>query len=382
MPKIIGFPSLYVQGPDALGKLGPWLDGISVTKRAAALVDPFVMPIFEAAVSEIEHRHAVRVKLLPFSSECTRREINRLVSLMEGDHYDAVLGVGGGKALDTAKAMAHALSAPIAIVPTIASSDAPTSRLIAIYDENHKIVEVPRLRRNPDAVFVDTSIIRSAPRRFFVAGIGDAFTKKFEVADSRSAGLPNFFDAAPTELSSLLADRCYEIIRSDAIAALDIFEQVTPTAAANDAFERVVEATVLYSGLAFEGGGLSVAHGLLRGLTPYPQTQQVLHGELVTYGLMVQLAANDAGDDLLSDIRQFLLRVGLPVSLAGIGLKSASSDDIQTIASLAFETPYLKSRSNSLSAETIASAMRRIEDMTQDRIGAASCFEGGSRTAP
>jgi glycerol dehydrogenase len=282
---------------------------------------------------------------------------------MDGASRDAIIGVGGGKALDTAKAAAHALSAPIAIVPTIASSDAPTSRLMAIYDENHKIIEVPRLQRNPDAVFVDTSIIRSAPRRFFVAGIGDAITKKFEVADSRAAGLPNFFEDAPTELSSLLADRCYDVIRSDSLTALEMFEQDTPSAAANEAFERIVEATVLYSGLAFEGGGLSIAHGLLRGLTPYPQTQQVLHGELVTYGLMVQLAANDVDNHLLLDMRQFLIRLGLPVCLADIGLKSTSSDDISTIAGLAFETPYLKARSNDLSAQGIANAMSRVEGL-------------------
>ncbi|OKO80938.1 hypothetical protein AC629_26485 [Bradyrhizobium sp. NAS80.1] len=361
--KIIGFPSLYVQGPQALRKLGPWLNGIAESKFAAALVDPFVMPIFEAAAQEIEREHAIQVKLFAFSGECTRREIDRLVALMEGTPFDAIIGVGGGKALDTAKAVAHALSAPIAIVPTIASSDAPTSRLMAIYDENHKIIEVPRLRRNPDAVFVDTSIVRSAPRRFFIAGIGDAITKKFEVADSRAAGLPNFFEDAPTELSSLLADRCYEVIRSDTMTALEMFGQDTPSAAASEAFERIVEATVLYSGLAFEGGGLSVAHGLLRGLTPYPQTQHVLHGELVTYGLMVQLAAKEVDDHCLLDIRQFLSRIGLPVCLADIGLNSASSDDIATIAALAFETPYLKARSNELSAQRIANAMSRIEGL-------------------
>jgi len=150
-----------------------------------------------------------------------------------------------------------------------------------------------------------------------------------------------------------------------------MFEQDTPSAAVNEAFERIVEATVLYSGLAFEGGGLSIAHGMLRGLTPYPQTQQVLHGELVTYGLMVQLAANSVSDHLLLDIRQFLVRIGLPVCLADVGLKSASSDDISIIASLAFETPYLKARSNDLSAEKIANAMARIELLNTSAPGLA-----------
>lgn len=361
--KVAGFPSFYVQGPGALDQLGFYLKNLAGCATAAALVDPLVAPIFEPVAAGLHARHSIQLDSYPFSGECTRREIDRLVAAMNGNSYGAIVGVGGGKALDTAKAVAHALALPIIIVPTIASSDAPTSRLMAIYDESHRIIEVPLLRRNPDAVIVDTSIIKSAPRRFFVAGIGDAITKKFEVADSVGAGLPNYFRGAPTQLSSLLAEKSYDVIRSDAIAALEVFEQAVPGEAANAAFERVVEATVLYSGLAFEGGGLSIAHGMLRGLTAYPQTQKALHGELVAFGLLVQLAANSVADELLLDIRDLLARLGLPVRLADIGLPNASDADIRNIADLTFAAPYVLAREKLVSRQKLADAITQVEAM-------------------
>lgn len=162
------------------------------------------------------------------------------------------------------------------IMPSAASNDAPTSRLVAIYEE-HVFKHSRVLARNPDLVLVDTSILAEAPRRLLVAGIGDALSKKFEVDCSVANSVPNTFGMQSLLLSRTLADRCYELIRIHAISAIGECEAQRP----GEHFERLVEACVLYSGLAFEGGGLSLAHGLLRGLTCMPETERFLHGELV-----------------------------------------------------------------------------------------------------
>ena len=351
--RVIGFPSLYVQGPGALGQLPAYLERLLPGCRAAAVVDPVVFSLFEA----LSVRMPGRLTPIPFGGECTLVEIDRLVAAARQNEADVIIGAGGGKAVDSAKAVAQALDLPIAIVPTIASSDAPTSRLIAIYDENHKIVDVPLLRRNPDIVLVDTDVLIKAPRRFFVAGIGDAITKKFEVEEAAASGYPNYFQGQPTALSLQLAQACLDTILRDSAAALDAIA----TGKLSPAFERVVEATVLYSGLAFEGGGLSVAHGMLRGLTAYPQTLGTLHGELVAYGLLVQLQATAQPEETVARIAGFLRRVGLPVRLADIGLAGIDVADMRRIAELTMTAPYVAARRPALNADILLRAMERVE---------------------
>ena len=78
-------------------------------------------------------QHAVQVETVRFGGECSEAEIQRLAQLMKDTGCDLVTGVGGGKTLDTAKAVAYQMKAPVVVVPTIASTDAPCSALSVIY---------------------------------------------------------------------------------------------------------------------------------------------------------------------------------------------------------------------------------------------------------
>jgi glycerol dehydrogenase len=351
MHRIIGFPAVYLQGPGALAQLGALVARTLRVSRAALVVDPVVERLFESFDSELV------LQSLPFGGECTEAEVARLAAAAAQSRPGAVIGAGGGKALDTSKAVAQTLDLPLVIVPTAASSDAPTSRLIALYDAQHRIVAVPTLHRNPEIVLVDTSVIARAPRRLFVAGIGDAIGKRYEVAQARAAGITNYLGGAPTELSQLLAVQCFETLKRDTDAALAALERRLPDAA----FERVVEATVLYSGLAFEGGGLSIAHGLLRGLTPCPETARSLHGELVAYGLLVQLEAFGHPEAEIEELTGFLARIGLPVSLDSLGLHGADTVRMREIATLTLTAPYVAASCPAVDEVRLVAAMQAVE---------------------
>ncbi|MES2244751.1 MAG: glycerol dehydrogenase [Pseudomonadota bacterium] len=357
VPRIIGFPSVYIQGPGAIGRLRTELaQGLGV-KSAIVVSDPIVAHLFTAPATLQTPDNGVTLHVLRFGGECTEREVERLRMDAAPIHAEAVVGAGGGKALDVSKAVAQKLGVPLVIVPTAASSDAPTSRLIALYDEQHKIVAVPTLKRNPDAVIVDTTVIAQAPRRLFIAGIGDALTKRYEVSRARDAGILNYFGGKGTELSLLLAEHAYATLRRDTGEALAALERQEP----NAAFERVVEATVLYSGLAFEGGGLSIAHGMLRGLTAYPQALNALHGELVAYGLLVQMQAFNHPDDEIVDMTTFLHSIGLPIRLAEVGFPTIQSGFEVHVAELTLSAPYVAASKPTITVDAIACAMRHVE---------------------
>lgn len=351
LPRIIGFPSVYIQGPGALAYLRHELkEGLRVN-QALVVADPVVAHLFTH--KPFPEEPDVCLDVLDFGGECTEAEVTRLCNAAASMVVSAVVGAGGGKALDVSKAVAQRLGVPLLIAPTVASSDAPTSRLIALYDESHRIVSVPTLRRNPDVILVDTGVIAKAPRRLFVAGIGDAITKRYEVANALRSGVVNYCGGRGTGLSLLLAEQAYITLRRDSIAALRAQDRGEP----DEAFERVIEATVLYSGLAFESGGLSIAHGLLRGLTALPQTQAALHGELVAYGLLVQLRV--FGHDLaeIQDLIAFYREVGLPVKASEIGLNILTPELALDIGEKTMTAPYVANSKPSVTSQQIAKAL-------------------------
>lgn len=130
------------------------------------------------------------LEIAPFGGECSQNEIDRLRGVAEKAQCGAVLGIGGGKTLDTAKALAHFMGVPVAIAPTIASTDAPCSALSVIYTDAGEFDRYLLLPNNPDRVIVDTKIVAGAPARLLAAGIGDALATGSKRAPVHAAAQP------------------------------------------------------------------------------------------------------------------------------------------------------------------------------------------------
>lgn len=311
--RVFGAPHRYVQGPGALTQLGE-LAGL-YGKRPLVIADAVVLGLLREQLKTSLGASADAASFAEFGGECTADEIARIAAEAKRTQSDLVIGVGGGKAIDTAKGVRLELGIPVIIVPTIASNDSPTSRLSVVYTPGHVLAEVRLMATNPDAVLVDTAIIIGAPERFFVSGVGDALSKKFEAAQCFVTGGDNFYKARPPYVALTLADACYAAIRAHAEGAL----VAVRAKQLSEDFERTVEATILLSGLAFENGGLSIAHSLTRGLSTVPELARALHGEQVAFGLLVQLLLEERPAAFVADLVDFYARMGLPRSLAQLG---------------------------------------------------------------
>jgi glycerol dehydrogenase len=267
-------------------------------------------------VSSLERNRKTAI-IETFGGECCYSEINRLQAKAEKEESQVIIGVGGGKAIDTAKALNIKLNLPLVIVPTIASTDAPTSNLAVIYEENHIKKEVVWMKPcTSTLIFVDTGVIAKAPGRFIVAGMGDAMATKFEAEACWQAGGLNLFKGKPTRGALQFAHLAYEVIRQfgeEAKASVEK-KQVSP------AVEEVVEANILLSGLGFESGGLAAAHAIHGGFTHIEEMNQSLHGEKVAFGLLAQFILEKRNSQFLADILSFYRRIGLPTSLRELGL--------------------------------------------------------------
>jgi glycerol dehydrogenase len=263
-----------------------------------------------------------------FGGESSSAEIDRLVALGQGKGICAVVGAGGGKASDTARAVADALGLPAVITPTLASTDSPCSALSVIYTPEGRVEGMRYYNRHPLLVLVDTEVVARAPKRQLVGGLGDALSTWFEARTVRESCHHNTLGGLPSTTSTALAKLCCEILLADGPAACAAVEARATT----PALERVVEANNLLSGLGFESGGLAVAHAVHNGITEIPSSHNSIHGEKLAFGLLTQLVLEGRPQAEIADIYRYQKAVGLPITLAEVGVDANSDDQLRIIA--------------------------------------------------
>jgi glycerol dehydrogenase len=268
--------------------------------------------------------------VFPFGGECSREEVTRLVNLAEGSQAVAVVGAGGGKASDTAHAVADDLNLPAILTPTLASTDSPCSALSVMYGTGGVVEGFRFYNRHPLLVLVDTTVVARAPKRFLVGGLGDALATWFEARTVRESCRHTMVGGLPGSTGTALAKLCCDILLADGPAACAAVE----AGATTPALERVVEANNLLSGLGFESGGLAVAHAVHNGITAIPASHAFIHGEKVAFGLLSQLVLAGRPQAEIDEIYRYQKAVGLPITLAevGVGVDAASDDQLRTIA--------------------------------------------------
>lgn len=321
-------PSRYTQGQDATARLGAemvtlGLDGpaLVVAGRSPARM---LTEVWKASFAEAGITHEVH----PFGGECTVAEIERIKDRAGAFKAGVIVGSGGGKVLDAARAAAADLRLPVICCPTVASSDAPCSALSVIYSEAG-VVELFRIyRRNPDLVLVDTRVIAQGPPRLLVAGMGDALATWFEAKTCADGRVRNMRGGLSTQTALTLAEACYRTLLEDGADALEAVKAkvVTP------ALERLVEANTLLSGIGFESSGLAAAHAIHNGLTTARGTHDFLHGEKVAFGLLCQLVMEGQARSVVERVLGFATTVGLPVTLSEIGLAGVTPAELGLIA--------------------------------------------------
>ena len=329
MDRIIQSPGKYIQGAGAIKRLGDYLKPLA--ERWLVVGDKFVLGFAEEMLRKSLADAGLAAEIAPFGGECSHNEINRLRDIAGNAKCTAVLGIGGGKTLDTAKALAHFMNVPVAIAPTIASTDAPCSALSVIYTDEGEFDSYLMLPHNPNMVIVDTQIVAGAPARLLAAGIGDALATWFEARACSRSGATTMAGGKCTQAALALAELCYNTLLEEGEKAMLAAEQhvVTP------ALERVVEANTYLSGVGFESGGLAGAHAIHNGLTAVEETHRLYHGEKVAFGTLVQLVLEDAPRDELEEVIGFCMEVGLPTTLKDLGIEKVDNEKIMEVAKLA-----------------------------------------------
>jgi glycerol dehydrogenase len=325
-PIVFISPSRYVQGPGVLQRLPEY----------AARYGSKAVVVTSAGTWERVGRDATSgpgdVEFTPFifSGESTAADIDNGVAAVQEAGADLVIGLGGGKVADTAKAVGHRAETAWIIAPTLASTDAPCSSLSVVYNEDGELLEYLFLEKSPDLVLVDSDVVVSASPRYLAAGMADAVSTRFESAAAASCGTLNCSGGQPSAAALALGKLAWDIVRDHGRSAL----RAAAVHALTPAVELVIEVNTLHSGLGFESGGFSGAHAIHNGLTMIPQTHEALHGEKVNFGVLSQMVLERRADRELDEFIEISRVLGLPVTLADVGVGSGglTEDELRKIS--------------------------------------------------
>jgi glycerol dehydrogenase len=328
MVRIMGMPGRYIQGYDEILNIEKYIS--SYASRFLFIIDQFLYDDLSQKLTQILSKYQVVCE--KFGGQSCKTEINRLRGIYAQNGLEMVIGIGSGKTIDTAKAVAASENCPVVICPSAASSDAPCSALSVIYKDNGDFEEYVFFKKNPDIVLVDSNICSKAPVRLLVAGMGDALGTYFEALSTSLGNHKNFFNADSTVAGLTLSRTCYELLLSDGYKAKVAVENQRCTRAV----ENIIEANILLSGLGFESGGLAAAHAIYNALTTVvKETHNYLHGEMVAFGTLVHLILENAPTSQIEEVLEFCLSVGLPVCLADLGITQIDENQIMQVAKAA-----------------------------------------------
>lgn len=324
--RVLLAPARYAQGRGAVDRVGELVATVGSTPLVVA--DDTVWTFVVDAVRGSFDAAGLPVVRDGFGALATAGAVDRIAARVRETRADVLVAIGGGSVVDAVKAAADDAGVRCVVVPTVASTDGPCSAQAVLYDDEGGLVGYRHLPRNPDLVLVDTQLVANAPVRFLVAGIGDALSTWVEARAVSRSGATTLGGGPPTATATALARLSWDLLHEHALAAVEAVRErrVTP------AVEQVVEAGILLSGLGFESGGLAAAHAIHDGLTVAPHTRALAHGAKVNLGTVTQLVLEGAPDDEVRDLVVLTARLGLPSTLAEVGLSTDDADELDRVA--------------------------------------------------
>lgn len=264
---------------------------------------------------------------LTHTKECSFNDINKIINECKGLEFDLVLAIGGGKVLDTSKYIANAFNLKIITIPTIAATCAAVSALSVIY-EDEKFKELALFKEPPFKCFIDLETIKNAPKRYLIAGIGDTMAKFYEFdlqlkyAKANNIGV-NYSNSFGKICSNLCVDLNYEYAKS-----------------LNDnlSFKNVVMSIIVNTGyvsrsINIEYNG-AFAHATCYAISYIKEIEKnFLHGELVAFGILVQLLIEKKYDEY-EKLLKFYKEINLPTKISDFIKEDEFLKHIDKIASL------------------------------------------------
>ena len=330
---IVKTPKIYISEKDAIQKAGDYIKEYSKNPLIIGS-EKALNAAFPGLKKSLEENGINASNVDTFAGFPSESKFSYYSELVNKYNADAIIGVGGGRVLDTAKATADLLNIPVITVPTIAATCAAWAGLTIQYDDEGSFVQPRPLKKAPEVIIADTKIILSAPKRYLFAGAIDTFAKFFEIRPS----LAHAKNSLNLDIAFYSAKLAFQKLEDNVFKALDeaknsIFEQ-----SAKDVVDAVIYLAGFAGSFQTNTGYYSFAHPFYHISARFPNTRHKLHGEKVGYGILAQLLLEKKNESEITDVIRKFDRYDNAFTLSDIGLNKENKNELKNLATQIKET--------------------------------------------
>lgn len=291
-----------------------------------------------------------------YGSDCTMTNIQRWADHARAVGADMIFGMGGGRALDTAKGAASEAGLPLFTFPTIAATCAGMTKLSVIYWENGSLDHFAYARRPPRHCFIDLEVLAEAPAEYLQAGMGDTIGKFFECHFSARNDRLEHSSALGREISNM----CYAPLVEHGSRALEDCKGKRVSNDLEQSVLAIIVSTGLVSTLVLDIYNGAVAHSTYYGMVTIPGFDEThRHGNVVAYGVLVQLMLDGDREKAL-EVKGFLQSIGIDTTFREMKVPLERESMAPTLRAIV-NAPDMKHVPYPIDEDMIFQAMKEVE---------------------
>lgn len=314
----------YIQECNALDYCGEEIKRYG--KKAYVIGGNTAITITEKRMRESFRKSKLNYCVERFSGYPSVQKIEELKTTVKNNKCDVLVGVGGGRIMDLAKAVAFGLEIPIVAIPTQAATCAAYSPLSVLYTPDGHSDQYIHFEYEVNEIIVDDEVMLTQTPRLLAAGILDAMAKYLEIATLH----PQVLDENTTiarNSAFYMAKYTYDVLWQKGEKAVSDLKAGLYTKDLHDVIYVNIALTGIVSALMQGKGQTALGHAfnnaLHRDFLDY--IRKWLHGEGVALGLLAQLVYNK-DDEQVDNLKEFMKKFKMPCSLAEIGIQLNAED--------------------------------------------------------
>lgn len=270
----------------------------------------------------------VMYHIYEFTGYPTLEKANEYAEQARKKHIEVLVAVGGGKVCDVTKTAGDIAGIPVITIPTISATCASWAAVSVLYTEEGDFHRFYQNRYTPRLIIVDPEVLIQAPERYLKAGIIDTYAKWYELAP----GLKGRQDTLVMQISSFGARLAFDILDDNAEKAIEAVRKKQ----VDEAFLQTIDAIIFLAGYVgtFVGARAysGFAHPFYHSSRRISESRKMLHGELVSYGILAQLVMEGKSEESMEETIRKFDRLDVAFTLQDLGLDDDQGNKLPVIA--------------------------------------------------